>query len=97
MPLGAVADLIAYYPQNERDNPAYRTTPIRILVDTPVGMDYTSTAAITKEGTVEIYIVDKNFMDFLENFNLIVLNYSQHQLFIEIFLTMILSLLRLAS
>ena len=27
-------------------------------------MDYTSTAAITKEGTVEIYIVDKNFINY---------------------------------
>ena len=66
-PIGVVANLISYYPQKERDNPTYISTPIRILVDVPNKIYYTSPFAITKEGTIEIYIVNKIFEDSQEN------------------------------
>jgi len=65
-PIHLMANLIVYYPQNEIHDPPYRITPLPKLSnepsDKPVKQEYISDSAITKEGTVEIYIADMNFM-----------------------------------
>jgi hypothetical protein len=60
--LDNIATLVSYYPQNERSDPPYRFTAVPSIGLEPVKMDYKSRAEITKDGTVEIYIADKNYV-----------------------------------